>query len=299
MHPRPPEGRKDPVEGRKAPGTARRRRNDGAARPLRRSGPHLAMQAGDQPWEAFVDGPSLPVPGSRLPQLASTLNAPWGDHLTVQSVPRRQPPRTTRSGTLKARPGALGHQAGTTLPLGSFDTPGEMGRALSPLSGLELPEPANLVEAPPEPVILVRRLDGGRLFARDLVTAAGWAMEIPLAADLSQSQRVRLTAAPGIHRPVMRTKSPHVDRDGRIIIPSGLRSYLSLDNRAFLVAWTNGDGVVHLAPARVLPEVFAAFDRDVHALSEANRSTSSIRSSNDDPEDATIHNVAAARAKRA
>ena len=138
LHPRPPAGRRDPVEGRKASGTARRRRDDGAVRPLRRSGPHLAIQLGDQPWEAFVDGPSLPVPRSRLPQLASTLNAPWGGHLTVQSVPRRQPPLTTRSGTLKARSGSLGHQAGKTLPLGSFDTPGEMGRALSPLSGLEL-----------------------------------------------------------------------------------------------------------------------------------------------------------------
>ena len=178
-------------------------------------------------------------------------------------MPRPRPPKRTRAGTLYARPGARDGAGDPGLPLGPLD--GDRGRGASPLGGLELPEPS--VE--PRAEIAVRRLDAGRLYAPDLVEAAGWTTLLPLAADLTQSHRIRLSPAVGVQRPVRGTKSPHVDREGRIIVPSGLRAFLSLANGDHLLAWTTGDGVVHLAPADVLPAVFAAYDRGIPSPEDA------------------------------
>jgi AbrB family looped-hinge helix DNA binding protein len=160
------------------------------------------------------------------------------------------------------------------LPLGLLEHPRDATRAPSPLRALELPEPVSA----PRSVVSVRRLDAGRLYVPGLVEAAGWGTGIPLAADLSESNRARLTPATG-------TKSPHVDKAGRIVVPSGLRDSLGLADGEHLVAWTTGDGVVHLAPADVLPAVFAAFDRGACGRV--------------DPEEgATVHYVDRARARR-
>jgi len=204
-------------------------------------------------------------------------------------MPRTRPPKTTRAGNLRARPRSMGDAmaSGTAsgespgLPLGHLERPREATRAPSPLCALDIPEPV----AEPRSVVSVRRLDAGRLYVPGLVEAAGWGTGIALAADLSVSNRARLTPATGIQRPVRGTKSPHVDKAGRIVVPSGLRKSLGLADGEHLVAWTTGDGVVHLAPADVLPSVFAAFDRGACGRV-------------DPDEGATVHHVDRARARR-
>jgi AbrB family looped-hinge helix DNA binding protein len=125
------------------------------------------------------------------------------------------------------------------------------------------------------------------------VAAAGWETAIALSADLSRSLRVRLSPAGGIQRPVPGTKSPHVDKDGRIVVPSGLRNFLALQPGDLLLAWTIGDGIVHLAPASVLPAVFAAFDEGIPDQSVLHGTEGDATATG-----ATVHRVDEARARR-
>ena len=178
---------------------------------------------------------------------------------------------------------ASGMASGTApgLPLGPLGHPRDAVQVTSPLRSLDIPESV----AEPRSVVSVRRLDAGRLYVPGLVEAVGWDTGILLVADLSVSNRARLTPANGIQRPVRGTKSPHVDKAGRIVVPSGLRSFLGIHDGDHLVAWTTGDGVVHLAPADVLPAVFAAFDRGACGRVDLDES-------------ATVHHVDRARARR-
>jgi hypothetical protein len=140
-------------------------------------------------------------------------------------MPRTRPPRSTRAGHL--------HAAGAypALPVRPVATePADTPRGRSPLAGLHRPATA------PRPVVVLRRLDSGRLYAPALIDAVGWPCPVRLDADVSRPRTVLLRPATEIAGQAASTSRPHLDRSGRLVLTTGIRCHLGIDPDAEVIA---------------------------------------------------------------
>jgi hypothetical protein len=180
--------------------------------------------------------------------------APVVDVDTVEEVPRNRPPQRTKNGSLRASQSPV---CAPPLPVRSTDFERDVAIGPSPLVGLRRPTTYD----PAGRVVAIRNLDSGRLSADSIVTAAGWEPSTALDADASQPQRIALRPAVADRGPVAGSLSAHTDSGNRIVVSTGLRTFLGIGPNDPVVAWTDGAGIVQLAPAGVVIDAFAALDR--------------------------------------
>ena len=139
---------------------------------------------------------------------------------TVNLVPKYQPPPSTRVGHLHAA-GAIPPRPVGEIPI---DTSPNTSIRPSPLRSIGLP--THIVA--PE-LVVTRTLDCGRLRCDDLMTHAGWESGIELEADLSVAGRIRLRPKADVaSEPLSHRRHPHVLDDKRMLLPSGLRTFLGI-----------------------------------------------------------------------
>ena len=155
---------------------------------------------------------------------------------TLLDMPRSRPPRTTKSGSLRA----AGTYPVRPVRPSSDTVPAAAGPTDSPLVGLRRP-----VAATATPVVVMRRLDRGRLYAPAIIDAVGWPCPARLDADVSRPERVLLRPAPEIAGVARSTSRPHLDQSGRIVLPIGIRAHLGIDPNAEIVVIAR-DGFVEI-----------------------------------------------------
>ena len=182
--------------------------------------------------------------------------APHEDPVTVGGVPRSRPPQRTKNGSLRAVP-VQPSERSRQLPIRQANFDRELATGPGPLAGLK---PSTVFD-PTECVSTTGKLDKGRLSAGDLVKAAGWGPSMPLVAQLCGPHRVRLSPAIVARGPVAGSLLVHTDAAARIVVSTGLRSHLGIGPTDAVVAWTNGCGIVELAPAAMVGQAFAALDQ--------------------------------------
>ena len=162
---------------------------------------------------------------------------------TLRDMPRPRPPRTTTAGSLRA----AGTPPALQAPPVFDETAPSAVRGESPLVGLHRPE---AVGRPP--VVVVRRLDGGRLYAPTVTDAVAWSCSIRLEADVSQPQCVLLRPAPKIIGEFNSTSRPHVDGSGRLVLPEGIRFHLGVGKNDEVVAIARVDHLEIVTVGRML-----------------------------------------------
>ncbi|MGB9344990.1 MAG: hypothetical protein WCA90_03055, partial [Ilumatobacteraceae bacterium] len=143
-------------------------------------------------------------------------------------MPNLLPPKTRRHGHLHAVDRAA------PIPVRLDDAAGTHQRHSADGAGLLRRFAATTRPAAEAGMVVARRLDRGRLCARELVDAVGFESNTALAADVSRTGRVRLTVArpsPAVAAStasVAGTSRAHVDARCQILIPSGLRAFLGI-----------------------------------------------------------------------
>ena len=129
----------------------------------------------------------------------------------------------------------------------------------SPLGALRFP----VALAPPLAMVL-RRLDGARLCAPDLVALVGWTPGLALEVDNGRAHRLRLRARAEHVGPVVGTKRGHIDNTGRLVLTADLRTHLGLGEGDPVIVWAERDahgapsGIVAVANAALLESALAA-----------------------------------------
>ena len=121
----------------------------------------------------------------------------------------------------------------------------------SPLGALRFP----VALAPPLAMVL-RRLDGARLCAPDLVALVGWTPGLALEVDNNRAHRLRLRARAEHVGPVVGTKRGHIDNTGRLVLTADLRTHLGLGEGDPVIVWAERDA--HGAPSGIVAIANAA-----------------------------------------
>lgn len=106
----------------------------------------------------------------------------------------------------------------------------------SPLRALRFP----VALAPPLEMVL-RRLDGARLCAPDLMALVGWSPGLALEVDNGRVHRLRLRARADHVGPVVGTKRGHLDNMGRLVLTADLRAHLGLGGGDPVMVWAERD----------------------------------------------------------
>ena len=177
-------------------------------------------------------------------------------------MPRSRPPQRALHGQLEARPSHRAHES-RELPIRVAEsTAAERGS--SPVAGL-IKHAAAIKAVDEEPVVILRALDGGRLFARSLVEEAAWPPSIELVAELLEDRRIRLRAQDHTAGSVKGTLTPHVDDAGRICVSVGLRKYLGVSKDSPVLAYSVAPGVIEIIPAAVVPGLLSGAEIEVPA----------------------------------
>ena len=150
------------------------------------------------------------------------------------------------------------------LPVRTTDFERDVTVGPGPLVGLHRPTTYD----PAGRVVVIGNLDKGRLCADSLIVAAGWEPSTALETDASRAQRVKLQPAVADRGPVAGSLRAHTDTANRIVVSTGLRTFLGIGEYDPVVAWTEGGGVVHVAPAGSVIDAFAVLDQLAHQPSQ-------------------------------
>ena len=176
---------------------------------------------------------------------------------TVIPMTPSAPPIHARAGQRRARETttvrpAMPIRASAPPPPAAASTP-------SPLRVLHFP-----VEMAPPLAMVLRRLDGARLCAPDLLATVGWPPGLALDVDAGRPHRLRLRARVNHVGPVAGTKRGHVDNMGRLVLTMSLRIHLGLGEGDPVILWAERDavgaatGIVAVANAALLEPALAA-----------------------------------------
>ena len=174
---------------------------------------------------------------------------------TVRPMTPTAPPIHARAGQRRAREIIVPNMPIRT----SAPQPRAAASSPPPLRALQFP----VALAPPLEMVL-RRLDGARLCAPDLMALVGWTPGLALEVDNGRAHRLRLRPRVGHVGPVAGTKRGHVDNMGRLVLTAGLRTHLGLGEGDPVIVWAERDaigapsGIVAVANAALLEPALAA-----------------------------------------